>query len=68
MKTNQTMRFQGADATFSVKSNALFDTERGECLHDQLSGELRGGMTYRGEQFVLTGTFSLDFSTQPPKK
>jgi len=67
MKTTQSMRFQGAESTFSVKSNALFDPERGECMNDHLSGEVKGGTTFRGEQYVFSGTFAMDFSTQAPK-
>jgi len=68
LSTNKAFRMGGADMTLNAKSDGLFDTERGECVRDKLTGDTGGTMRFQGRKYDMKGSFALEFELLPPKK
>jgi hypothetical protein len=68
LNTSKPFRMGGADLTLTVKGDALFDPERGECIHDHASGEIGGSTLLQGRKYVMKCAFNLEFDTIPAKE
>jgi hypothetical protein len=66
--SKQMRRIYGTEMTYSLKSNAVFDPERGECVTELLTTELYGTTPYQGTEHITKGKGRMEFSVLPAKK
>ncbi len=68
LEEKQRIKLQGADTAFSVKSNSLFDPDKGECVQCKLTGDLEGSAESRGQKMTMSVNFTMEFETLPTNK
>jgi hypothetical protein len=66
--TQQMRRMYGSEVTFTMKSSAVFDPGRGECVTELLTSEIQGTTPYAGKEHVTKGKCRIEFGVSPPKK
>jgi hypothetical protein len=64
----QKASFQGLDADFTIKIDALFDVNRKECFRSTYTNDFVSSGDFRGQKLEMTGHSKLEFEAGPQRK